>query len=82
MPRMRNLRFDSCVGRAIKEQREKMGMSQGKLGEMVGLSYQQIQKYENGASAISVITLIRIAGALKIHPIILFREIFKRFNQE
>lgn len=82
MPRMRNLSFDLCVGRAIKEQRKKTGMSQEKLGEIVGVSYQQIQKYENGVSAISILMFIRIARVLKIHPVELFKKIISRFNQE
>ena len=44
--------------------REDMGISQTKLGDCIGVSYQQIQKYENGRSSLSVEKLDKIATVL------------------
>ena len=46
--------------------RKAAGLSQMKLAERVGISYQQIQKYEKGVSEISVSRLSQIAHALNI----------------
>jgi transcriptional regulator with XRE-family HTH domain len=46
-------------------------MSQAKLSEMIGISYQQIQKYEKGMDSISVDRLVQIARALNL-PLDLF----------
>ena len=47
-------------------------MSQMKLADLVGVSYQQIQKYEKGASSISVNRLKQIAKALEVSLLIFF----------
>jgi transcriptional regulator with XRE-family HTH domain len=62
---------DRKIGHLIKELRRARGMSQMKLAEMVGVSYQQIQKYEKGASKISIERLEQISKALDA-PINLF----------
>lgn len=59
------------VGRLIKETRKTKGMTQMELSERVGVSYQQIQKYEKGFDTISVDRLKQIAKALDV-PITLF----------
>jgi transcriptional regulator with XRE-family HTH domain len=59
------------VGRIIKETRKTKGMTQMELSEIVGVSYQQIQKYEKGLDTISVVRLKQIAKALDV-PITLF----------
>lgn len=52
------------IGRRIKAIREDMELSQTRLGNLIGVSYQQIQKYENGTSTLSVEKLDKIAAAL------------------
>jgi len=54
------------IGGLIKILRKTAGISQMKLAERVGVSYQQIQKYEKGGSEISVSRLSQIAEALNI----------------
>jgi transcriptional regulator with XRE-family HTH domain len=56
--------LDRVVGGRIRHLRRRLGVSQAELAEAVGLSYQQIQKYETGASRICVSTLILIARRL------------------
>ena len=54
------------IGSLIRILRKAAGLSQMKLAERVGVSYQQIQKYERGGSEISVSRLSQIAEALNI----------------
>lgn len=55
---------DMHVGARIRLRRTLLGLSQMALGELVGVSFQQIQKYERGANRISAGTLHRLAEVL------------------
>jgi len=57
------------LGMKIKLLRQQAGLSQEKLAEMVGVTFQQIQKYENGHSTLNVLKLQQIALALKVSPL-------------
>jgi transcriptional regulator with XRE-family HTH domain len=59
------------IGQIIKEARKACGMTQMKLSELIGVSYQQVQKYEKGSDNISVERLKQIAKAVNL-PITLF----------
>ncbi len=59
------------IGQVIKEARKARGMTQMKLSELIGVSYQQVQKYEKGSDNISVERLKQIAKAVNA-PITLF----------
>jgi transcriptional regulator with XRE-family HTH domain len=61
------------IGQIIRNARIGAGLSQMQLAEKVGLSYQQIQKYEKGASEINISRLYQIAEALGL-PVNLFLE--------
>ena len=54
------------IGLKIKQLRQQVGLSQEKLAEMVGVTFQQIQKYENGQTTLNVLKLQQIAQALKV----------------
>jgi len=56
--------IDVAVGRAIRAQRLLAGMSQTELGGRIGVSFQQVQKYENGTNRVSTARLTAIASAL------------------
>lgn len=56
------------LGHRIKERRKSLRISQEKLGEMMGISYQQVQKYESGASQLSVDRLLLLAHILNVPP--------------
>jgi transcriptional regulator with XRE-family HTH domain len=56
---------DSYVGQKVKSRRLMLGMSQQDLAHSVGLTFQQIQKYERGTNRISVSRLTEISAALK-----------------
>ncbi|TAN42625.1 MAG: helix-turn-helix domain-containing protein [Nitrospirae bacterium] len=56
--------YDLKIGQQIKLLRKAKGISQMKLAELIGVSYQQIQKYEHGVNRISVSRLAQIANAV------------------
>jgi len=56
--------MDKAIGLAIRLRRKTSGCSQAALGHAIGVSFQQVQKYERGANRISFSTLVRIAEAL------------------
>ena len=57
---------DYHVGRRVRERRVALGITQGKLGETLGVSYQQVQKYENGSSRVSAGLLYVAAQRLDV----------------
>lgn len=59
------------VGRQLKRRREALGVSQTELGRALGVTFQQIQKYENGTNRLSAATLWRAAERLDV-PITYF----------
>lgn len=59
------------IGAAIRKRRKEIGLSQEQLAEKVGVSYQQIQRYENGGSMLNVENIQRIAKVLQV-PITAF----------
>lgn len=59
---------DRLVGDRIRRRRILMGLTQDQLGESLGISYQQIQKYETGANRVSAGRLYLIASRLDVSP--------------
>lgn len=57
---------DRHVGMRVRMRRTLIGMSQEKLGEALGLTFQQVQKYEKGTNRISASRLQQIAAALGV----------------
>ncbi len=64
---------DVHVGRRVRMRRKLLGMSQTKLGEAIGLTFQQIQKYERGTNRIGSSRLVDLCRALDV-PISFFFE--------
>ena len=58
--------IDLHVGRRLRRRRRLMGMTQQQLADMVGIRFQQIQKYECGANRITASRLFELASALSI----------------
>jgi len=56
--------IDLMLGERIRSRRRALGLSQASLGRAVGLTFQQIQKYERGVNRVSVSTLTAICQAL------------------
>ncbi len=75
------------LGALIRAARRRTGISQMRLAERIGVTYQQVQKYESGKSEVSVTRLYAIAEALGVpvtsflfdemyHPKVDMREIY------
>lgn len=58
--------LDNYVGTRIRARRLGVGWSQTKLGEAVGVTFQQVQKYENGANRIGASNLFKASKALGV----------------
>ena len=65
--------IDIHVGSRVRLRRMMLGMSQEKLGESLGITFQQIQKYEKGTNRIGASRLQHIATVLKV-PVSFFFE--------
>ena len=65
--------YDAYVGKKLRVARKAAGLSQTALGNLVELTFQQIQKYEKGVVRISAGRLVQFARVLKV-PIIFFFE--------
>ncbi len=65
--------IDIHVGSRVRLRRMMLGMSQEKLGEQLGITFQQIQKYEKGTNRIGASRLQHIARVLSV-PISFFFE--------
>ncbi len=59
-------KVDVHVGKRIRQRRWLTGMTQQKLAELVGIKFQQIQKYETGANRVSASRLWDIGDALEV----------------
>ena len=65
---------DVRVGQMIRTQRLTQGMSQTVLGSKIGVTFQQVQKYEKGRNRIGASRLTQIAKALSIDPASFFPD--------
>jgi transcriptional regulator with XRE-family HTH domain len=65
---------DVLVGRCIRMHRLTRGMSQTDLASQLGLTFQQVQKYEKGTNRIGAGRLVRIAEILEVSVQLLFGE--------
>lgn len=64
----KSTKMDAMVGRAITQRRCILGMTMPELAALVGVSQQQIHKYEHGTNRISAGRLYAIAKALSCQP--------------
>ena len=66
MPRRKSDQLDAMVGAKVRVFRINRGISQTALAEKLGVTFQQVQKYEKGANRIGASRLSQIATALDI----------------
>ena len=64
--------FDERVGAQIRLRRLQLGLSQTKVAEASGITFQQLQKYEKGMNRVAASRLARIAEALDVPPTYFF----------
>jgi transcriptional regulator with XRE-family HTH domain len=66
--------IDIHVGSRIRLRRNILGMSQEKLGESLGITFQQIQKYEKGTNRVGASRLQAISQILEVPPAFFFEN--------
>src|SRR5690242_21949001 len=65
--------IDQHVGSRVRMRRMMLGMSQEKLGAALGLTFQQVQKYEKGTNRIGASRMAQISETLQV-PVAFFYE--------
>jgi transcriptional regulator with XRE-family HTH domain len=63
---------DVEIGRLVRAQRRRLGLSQSDLAERIGVTYQQVHNYEIGRIRITIGRLTRIAEVLDVPPTFFF----------
>jgi Predicted transcriptional regulators len=66
--------IDVHVGKVVAERRKYLGLTQADLGKVIGVTFQQVQKYERGSNRMSASILFEIAQTLEIHPRLLSED--------
>jgi transcriptional regulator with XRE-family HTH domain len=56
--------LDAQLGERIRHRRRELGLSQSALGGKLGITFQQVQKYENGTNRVSATMLLKLSDAL------------------
>jgi transcriptional regulator with XRE-family HTH domain len=74
--------IDVHVGARIRLRRTLLGISQTTLAEAVGLTFQQVQKYEKGANRVSSSRLVDMANALDVDIPYFFQEMSAEVGQQ
>ncbi|MEM7620129.1 MAG: helix-turn-helix transcriptional regulator [Pseudomonadota bacterium] len=67
--------IDIHIGKRLRLRRQLLGISQEKLGEQLGITFQQVQKYEKGINRISASRLFQIAHLVKVELDFFFEDI-------
>lgn len=67
-PAQKHAETDRAIGAAVRDLRRQAGMSQQTLAEALGITFQQVQKYEKGTNRVAVSTLIVICRTLGANP--------------
>ncbi len=73
---------DVHVGKRLRRQRTLLGLSQEKLGEQIGLTFQQVQKYERGANRIGASRLYDLSCTLGVPISYFFDEMPEEIAQK
>ena len=63
--------LDQEIGARMRARRRELGITQQQVGVALGLTFQQVQKYERGGNRISASTLVEIAKLLRCGPEVL-----------
>ncbi|MGP1276356.1 MAG: helix-turn-helix domain-containing protein [Caulobacterales bacterium] len=72
--------IDVHVGHRVRLKRQSMGLSQQELGERLGITFQQLQKYERGANRISAGKLFELSQALGVNVAWFFEGVTANVN--
>ena len=58
--------LDKHVGHKIRERRKTLGLTQAELADILGLSHQQVQRYESGENTVAMSRMLEIADSLNV----------------
>ena len=72
---MNKILDNTQIGQKIREFRLQAGLTQEKLAEELGITFQQIQKYERGVTKVNLVKLQQLSEALKLPISALFQEV-------
>jgi transcriptional regulator with XRE-family HTH domain len=71
-------KFNQHLGKKLRFRRLELGLNQTKVGEALGFTFQQIQKYEKGTNGVSSENLLSLANFLKV-PVTYFYEGYSKY---
>ncbi len=74
MPLLPPNKIDSFIGKRIRKRRRELNLTQSDLGKILGMSYQQVQKYETGKNRIGAAQLWELAKVLGVAIDYFFRQ--------
>ena len=74
--------LDKIIGSVLKRLRTEAKMSQTDVAKKLGISFQQIQKYEVGSNRVSTATLIKLSEALGLMPVYVLDEIIIEVEEQ
>lgn len=74
--------IDIHVGQRLRMRRTQLGMSQEKLANALGLTFQQVQKYERGVNRISASRLFELSRVLDVAVTYFFDDISEETSQQ
>lgn len=74
--------IDVHVGARVKSRSMQMGLSQTKLANKIGITFQQVQKYEKGVNRIGASRIHQIASILEVPPHYLFESPLAKANAQ
>ena len=69
--------IDKEIGGTLRQLRLRARLTQQGLGNAIGVSFAQVQKYENGKNRIALSTLIQICKVLDVHPMEFIGQYFE-----
>jgi transcriptional regulator with XRE-family HTH domain len=69
--------IDKEIGCTLRKLQWHAGLTQQGLGTAIGVSFAQVQKYENGNNRIALSTLIQICKVLDVHPMAFIGQYFE-----
>jgi transcriptional regulator with XRE-family HTH domain len=78
VPKKQANSIDAQVGNRVRLRRMLVGMSQEKLGEMLGLTFQQVQKYEKGVNRIGAGRLYHVGQILGVPVSYFYEDVIER----
>ncbi len=66
--------LDVHIGQRMRLRRKLLGMSQSDLAKLVGVTFQQIQKYERGSNSVNARRFYEFAAVLQVSPLFFYED--------